>query len=366
MKILLVNDHYSFGGAENYVQDLKEQLEQEHEVALLTLDGSSEPEYTVEESSNPLLKLRNRYFSNRKIKRQVREAVHDFEPEVVHLNKNVVAPIPVLKGLEDQNVVKTVHDFGYVSLDDKYAYGMNSWERKLRKFLDKGTRRYLKDLRSRVIKEYIAPSEALRQELEDKGYNPNTHLPNFVEDREPRFGGEHILFVGRLEKGKAPDLLIDAYATSEEDLPALELAGKGKMKEELERKVEEQGLSEKITVNGYVPDEELQELYKNALTVVIPSRWRENNPLVALEAKAYGSPLIVSDKGGLPELVEEGETGLVFESEDVGDLWEEISRNVDWEQLGKNSREDYEEKYTPGAHTEKLLETYSKAEENTE
>jgi glycosyltransferase involved in cell wall biosynthesis len=359
MKILLVNDHYSFGGAENYVQDLKEQLEQEHELALLTLDGSEEPDYTVEESSNPLLKLRNRYFANRKIKKKVQEAVKDFDPDVVHLNKNVIAPVPVLKALRDEKVVKTVHDFGFVSLDDKYAYGMNSWERKIRKTLDTGTQRYLDTLRSEAVHEYVAPSEALRKELEREGYAPNTHLPNFVEDREPGFGGKHFLYVGRLEEGKAPDLLLDAYEEGK-DLPTLQVAGRGSMKEELEnraRKIEE------VTVNGYVSEERLEELYRNALAVVIPSRWRENNPLVALEAKAYGSPLIVSDRGGLPELVEDDKRGLVFESGNKEELTETLSSDADWETLGRNSRHDYEENYTPDAHTEKLLEIYSKTGE---
>ena len=95
MKILLVNDHYSFGGAENYVRGLEEQLQEQHEVKTLTLDGSDESDYSIEEASNPLFKLKNRYFSNRKIKRQVQKVVEEFDPDVVHLNKNVVAPVAV-------------------------------------------------------------------------------------------------------------------------------------------------------------------------------------------------------------------------------------------------------------------------------
>jgi glycosyltransferase involved in cell wall biosynthesis len=367
MNVLLVNDHYSFGGAENYVKSLGKELQKEHEVKTLTLDRSKEADYTINESSNPLFKLRNRYFSSRKIKRKVQEIVEEVDPDVVHLNKNVVAPIPVLKGLKgQQRVVKTVHDFGFVSLEDKYAYDMNKWERKIRKTLDTGTQKYLKQLREKIIDQYTAPSKALTEELENNNYSPVKHLPNFVTDREPSYAGEHFLFVGRLENGKAPDLLVEAYIQAQEnneDLPPLEIAGKGKMKEELEEKSYD---LEKVTVHGYVSEEKLEELYRNSKAVVIPSRWRENNPLVALEAKAYGSALIVSDCGGLPELVEEGETGFIFRSEHVEGLKEKLSQQVDWEELGKKSRKDYEEKYTPEAHTEKLLETYSKAEENTE
>ena len=364
MRILLVNDHAEFGGAENYVQNLKHQLEEGHEVKTLTLDGSNESDYSIEESSNPLLKLKNRYFSNRIIKREVQKTVEKVDPDIVHLNKNIVAPVAVLKGLKGEKVVKTVHDFGIVSLEDKYAYEMNNWERKIRKTLDKGTQIYLEKLSSDVIEQYTAPSQTLTEELEKNNYRPTTHIPNFVSDREPEFGGEHFLFVGRLEDGKAPELLVEVYIRAREnneDLPPLEIAGKGKMKEELEEKSSE---LEKVTVHGYVSDEKLEELYRNSKAVVIPSRWRENNPLVALEAKAYGNALIVSDQGGLPELVENSETGFIFESEDVEGLKEKISQEVDWKTLGENSREDYEKNYRPEVHIEKLLEIYDEVEES--
>lgn len=360
MKILLINDHYFFGGAENYVEALEEELDEEHEVNTLTLDGAEESDYAIEESSNPLFKLRNRYFSNRKIKRKIQEIVEKVDPDAVHLNKNIVAPIAVLKGLKGKKVVKTVHDFGFVSLEDKYAYDMNNWERKFRKTLDTGTQKYLKHLRNEVIDKYTAPSRALTEELENSNYSRVKHLPNFVSDRKPSYGGEHFLFVGRLEKGKAPDLLVEAYNELEdsEDIPTLEIAGKGKMKEELEEK--SSGL-DKVTVNGYVSENKLMQLYRDSKAVIVPSRWRENNPLVALEAKAYGSALIVSDQGGLPELVEEGETGFIFESENVEELKNILSKKKeDWEKLGKNSRQDYEQNYRPEVHIEKLLTIYSK------
>ena len=366
MKILLINDHYSFGGAESYVRNLEKHLGQDHEVKTLTLDGSEESDYSIQESQNPLFKIRNRYFSNRKIKRKVRKTVEKVDPDVIHLNKNTVAPVSVLKALKGYKVIKTVHDFGFISLDDKYAYDMNEWERKLRKTMDKGTQRYLRDLREKLVERYIAPSKALRKQLEKNNYTPATHLQNFVTDREPSYGGKHFLFVGRLEKGKAPDLLVEAYAQAEKngkELPPLEIAGKGKMKEKLEKSSSD---LENVTVHGYVPDERLEELYKNSIAAIIPSRWRENNPLVALEAKAYGSALIVSDQGGLPELVEDGETGFIFESEEVKALKEKISRKVDWEEIGKKSRKDYEENYRPEIHIEKLLKLYTKEEDSRE
>jgi len=53
---------------------------------------------------------------------------------------------------------------------------------------------------------------------------------------------------------------------------------------------------------------------KNCKCVILPSEWYENCPYSAMEAMAYGKPLIVSGNGGLPELVEEGKNGFVFAS----------------------------------------------------
>ena len=359
MKILLVNDYYSFGGAENYVRNLEEKLQEEHEVNTLTLDNSDESDYSIEEASNPVLKMKNRYFSNRKIKRKIQRIVEEVEPDVVHLNKNVVAPVAVLKALKGEKVIKTVHDFGYVSLEDKYAYEMNELERKARKTLDRGTQRYLKKLRENIVEKYTAPSQALTEELERNNYTPAVHLPNFVTEREPAFGGEHFLFVGRLEDGKAPDLPVKAYRKASEDsidLPPLEIAGKGKMKEELEEKSSD---LDKVTVHGYVSNEKLENLYKNSKAVVIPSRWRENNSLAALAAKAYGSALVISDQGGLPQPVETGETAFIFSSHELERLEQKPSQEADLAELGGSARSHSGKNYRPEVHIEKLMEIYS-------
>ena len=53
---------------------------------------------------------------------------------------------------------------------------------------------------------------------------------------------------------------------------------------------------------------------KNSRCVILPSEWYENGPYSAMEAMAFGKPLIVSNQGGLPELVEDGKNGYVYQS----------------------------------------------------
>ncbi|MBK5226505.1 MAG: glycosyltransferase family 4 protein, partial [Thermoleophilia bacterium] len=93
-----------------------------------------------------------------------------------------------------------------------------------------------------------------------------------------------------------------------------------------------------------------------------PSEWYENAPMSVLEAFACGKPAVASRIGGLPEMVREGETGLLAEAGDAGDLRDVISRL--WEQpelvreMGGNARTLMETDYSPATHYDKIISIY--------
>ena len=59
--------------------------------------------------------------------------------------------------------------------------------------------------------------------------------------------------------------------------------------------------------------------------IVVPSEWHENSPISILEAMAYGKPIVASQIGGIPELVREGKTGLLFDPGNVDQLSDKIT-----------------------------------------
>ena len=75
---------------------------------------------------------------------------------------------------------------------------------------------------------------------------------------------------------------------------------------------------------GQVDSDEIAEAYRGARFLVIPSEWFEGCPLVILEAMSFGLPVIASRIGGLPELVDEGVTGMLFEPGNSADLAEKM------------------------------------------
>ena len=76
---------------------------------------------------------------------------------------------------------------------------------------------------------------------------------------------------------------------------------------------------------GFVMGEALQELIAGARFSVYPSEWYENCPFSVMESQLYGTPVLVTDLGGAPELVQAGKTGELFRGGDLQELIEHIS-----------------------------------------
>ena len=80
---------------------------------------------------------------------------------------------------------------------------------------------------------------------------------------------------------------------------------------------------------GFKTGDELKTLIAKARVSVCPSEWYENCPFSVIESQIYGTPVVGSRLGGIPELIKEGETGLLFESGNSEDLTEKIKQIID-------------------------------------
>lgn len=119
-----------------------------------------------------------------------------------------------------------------------------------------------------------------------------------------------VLFVGRLVYEKGIHLLINAAPKVLEKANAkFVVVGDGYMKEPLSNLVKGMGLAHKVLFTGFVDEDTLRNLQKCADVSVVPSLF-EPFGIVALEAMAAKSPVVVSDTGGLSEIVEHDETGV--------------------------------------------------------
>ncbi len=121
------------------------------------------------------------------------------------------------------------------------------------------------------------------------------------------------LFVGRLERQKGVDILLDAFARAHPERGHLWIVGEGSERESLVRRAERLGCAPRVHFEGAVHD--AAPFYWGADGFALASRW-EGLPLALLEAQAAGLPVVAAAAGGVAEAVRDGTTGLVVPRED--------------------------------------------------
>ena len=222
----------------------------------------------------------------------------------------------------------------------------------------------------RNVARFLSPSEWLARWLvRSLGTDQVVHIPLFAPSqssvRHDPEDGLRLLYVGRLSPEKGVDTLLRALPPVLESVSgaSLDVVGGGSDERALRALSADLGLAEHVRFIGAVAPAELEDYYRTASAVVMPSRWMENAPLVAYEAMSYGVPVIASARGGLLELIESGRNGLLFLPDDHFDLAKTILRLSDdadlRRQLGDGARQLAEERYSARVHMERLEETYS-------
>jgi glycosyltransferase involved in cell wall biosynthesis len=173
-----------------------------------------------------------------------------------------------------------------------------------------------------------------------------------------------LLSIGSLNKNKNHALLINTFAEIVKSKSALHLyiIGEGKEQDVLKKQIKELKLEQKITLLGLLDHKYISEWMKAADIFILPSR-NEGTPNSLLEAMASGLPVIASQVGGIPELIQENIDGLLFKSDSKDDLKEKLHKliidNQLQEFLGKNAKNKIKTHYNSWEdQSEKLLALY--------
>jgi glycosyltransferase involved in cell wall biosynthesis len=402
MRILHVNKFlYRRGGAEAYMMDLAAgQRAAGDEVDFYAMQHPEnipatfedtfprQAEFgTVDQPVTERIRVVGRAFYSSTARSGIDRVAREFEPDIVHLHNiyhqlspSILRPLASL-GIP---VVMTLHDYklacpSYRFLADgrvcEACIGGAFWNAPLKK-CNKGSlgasivvaaetalHRWLKAYGS--IRRFLCPSEFLRSKMIEANVFPDRMhaIPNFapVETIPLKASpGGDVIYIGRLSPEKGVDTLIRAAALGRF---AVRIVGDGPERRALESLSSDVGAA--ATFEGHLGKERLLELLRSSSVSVLPARWYENQPISIIESFSAGVPVVATDLGGLPELIQPGETGALVPVDDPQSLAAALRSYVDEPDMGlrqgRTARAFAEREFTPKVHLARMRRVYEQA-----
>lgn len=363
MKVLIVNKFlYPNGGSETYIFEIGKQFHKMgHEVQYFGMEheervvGNRVDSYTSNMNfhTGKLAKLLYPFkivysFEARK---KIRKVLEDFQPDVVHLN-NInfqITPsiIDEIRTFEKNKNVKikivfTAHDYQWIC--PNHMLYIPHKEQICERCISSGYRECTKNrcIHGSTVKSVlgtveawvyktrktyakvdciICPSEFMKKKLETNSQLKDklVVMRNFItaEIDKDTFveKKDYVLYFGRYAREKGISTLLEVCKS----LPEIQFvfAGSGPLEYEVK------GVSN-VEERGFVKGKELENLIREAKFSIYPSEWYENCPFSIMESQMYGTPVIGANIGGIPELIRDGDNGVLFESGSVSQLRNKI------------------------------------------
>jgi glycosyltransferase involved in cell wall biosynthesis len=402
MRILHVNKFlYRKGGAEGYMEDLAEL--QEGAGHIVGFWGMAHPENThlelrdtfpsfVEFDDPPpglvqRAKMVGRMVWSRQAEQGMADAIERFRPDVAHLHNvyhqlspSILAPlhragVPVVLTLHDYKLVCPTYqmlDHGEVCTA---CVGHKFWNAPMKRCrngsllasgtmaLDLSVHTLLRSYRH--VDGFVCPSRFLARQMErGRVYPDRMHvIPHFIDldgmTAKASAGGNPVI-AGRLAPEKGIDVAIRAM-THLPETARLDIAGDGPSRSDLEALATREAPG-RVTFHGRLPKDRLLDLLRASSVAVVPSTWYENQPMAVLEGMAAGLPVIGTDLGGLPELIDEGVDGYLVPPTDEKALASAIGRVIDDSSrafnMGQNGRRKIESDFSPSVHLDRISGLY--------
>lgn len=391
MKILLSNKfYYARGGDCICTLNLEELLKANgHEVAVFSMQYPennltkwdkyfpSEIKFSI---GLGIIEAVMRPFGSSEVKSAFNKLLDDFRPDVVHVHNIHTQLSPAIVELAHQRGIKvvwTLHDYkllcprydclrnGEIVCEDCFTDKHKVLDYKCMKnsgvasFLAyKEAKTWTRERLEACTDRFICPSQFMADKMIQGGFNTSKiqTLCNFIDVEKARTDSyekeDYYCFIGRLSHEKGVNTLIEAS----KQLPyKLKIIGGGPLEEKLKKKV----YKDNIEFLGYKQWEDIKEIVGRARFSVIPSEWYENNPLSVIEAQCLGTPVLGAQIGGIPELIDDGISGMLFEPKNVKDLKEKIEIMFACEFDYRNLAEQSQKRYSSESYYERIMQIYN-------
>jgi len=381
MRILTVHNNYRQPGGEEQIFAGESALLESHghEVFRYTLDNDDIS--TV----NPLLLAKNTLW-NSTVYRDLRSLIRQKQPEIAHFHNTfpLISPSAYYAARDEGvAVIQTLHNYRLLCPNALFFREGRVCEDCLGRVFPipgvvhgcyRGNRRdsamvaattsfhTILGTWTKAVDKFIVISQFAMNKFIQGGL-PAEKLAlkcNFLHSvPEPGEGkGGYAVYVGRLSIEKGLGVLLEAWRRLDRQIP-LKILGDGPMAGLVTEAAREMPEIEWL---GRRPSHEVYEIVGNAAFLVFPSEWYETFGQVAIEAFAKGTPVIASNIGAIPELVQPERNGLLFRPSDPTDL----AAKIDWllahpqqlAQMRLTARAEFESKFTADNNYQRLIEIY--------
>jgi glycosyltransferase involved in cell wall biosynthesis len=220
------------------------------------------------------------------------------------------------------------------------------------------------------------PSRYLRDLLLQNGFDAHkvrvvplfSRFPGSAPGPAPESRSARVLYVGRLSSEKGLERLLEALTRLKSESWEAALVGDGPLHDRLPRHAEDAGLRDRVRFAGEADGAALEEHYRRASLVVVPSLVPESFGMVGVEAMAFGKPVVAFDAGGIAEWLIDGVNGFVVRHGDVAELADRIRRLIRdpalMARFGAEGRRRQQDEFTLQRHLDRIGVLYDELTAN--
>lgn len=313
IKVLHIGE-YVQGGVATYINTLIKYSPPKFENYLILSNEKSKHDWPLEKDRVIYYKYKRSWESIIPAIKIIQETINKIKPDIIYVHSTwagVMARLPYLIKKRNAKIIYNSHGWSFLMDIPKYKKCIYAL---IERVLANAT-----DVIINVSKyEYNAALQVniTPNKLMQINSGISQEIKADFEEVNMPINKLNILFVGRFDKQKGVDILLDSFKKCTRKDIHLTMIGGSVLNEDMQIYKNE---DDRITFMGWVPHEKLGSYYKNCDVVVMPSRW-EAFGLVAIESMKYGKPVIVSNRGALPEIIHNNENGFVFDMDDSNSL----------------------------------------------
>lgn len=297
--------------------------------------------------------------------KEFRRVLKQYRPEVAHVQYMAPGAIPILllRLLGIRQIIATAH-----TAADIYS------SLRLVHFIQQNCVRVFTCITELAERSFFGTSLLYTEQTQLKKRNHFTiynALPAGISISQQSKSKDKPLTIGvvsRLESIKGMDLVVPAFAQVKACHPEMQLliVGDGSLRKQMEKQAHKAGLEEAVEFAGRQPQEKLSSYYDRIDILLMPSR-SEGFGLTAIEGMARGCVVVAARTGGLPEVVRDGEVGLLHEPEQVEDLAAQINKLIEqpalWKQFS-NEATTYVQRFSFERFSQLFNNLYQKISNN--